>query len=206
MPRNQITNSTLRRLTPMRRTGISRKPKQGSLRWNGASGPAVKPRKRQKRIRPRSKKAEELLPEVLALRNGYKARNSSKCEILELFPRRRGVPMVPIGEGRQRQPVNPDSEEGQPSELHHIYCGKPKYEAEWNYIHLGFWTHKFCTRWKREGLILCLWIKFQKGEFDLEAAQKAMDKNPLGFISEEPPKFVWMMEMWLKLTGCPEIP
>lgn len=203
-------NSTLTRKTALkpgtkglRKTGFKPKP-NGSPRWNGAMGPAVKPKKRKAK-----KKKPWDNPEF---KRDYMEENKT-CELLPHMPKA-GLGRCRVPTGIHEKYCSPISIVQKSTDPHHCLWGLARrWDIRACLVAACEVAHTFCHQYPNEGRILSLWVKRQKGELDWSELDRIYrgksfreDMSYQQYISKNPPRFEWMMEMWLTLIECPEVP
>lgn len=193
-----IWNSTLTRKTrlqakkPMNRGKGFERPKQGSKNWNGAAGPAVKPKDRKPK---KKRKLPKESPEHKAYRESH-----DECELIGEFPKSH-----PIHRRRKEEHERVPRRD----QIHHILWGSAsrKDDIPTNLIRVCATVHDWIHANRDDGMALCLFYKLKTGELDWKELERiGKPKKFPSYIETLEVKEDWIRERWLKLIDCPEVP
>lgn len=74
-------------------------------------------------------------------------------------------------------------------DVHHLMAGSGRrYDLITNLIHICREAHEYCHANPQDGRILCLWVKHQKGEIDLEEFKRCSGFYLEGWLLMVKPK------------------
>lgn len=133
----------------------------------------------------------------------YKAANRD-CEVLKWFPGSYTESTIKYSHGQVLT-----TRRNQPStELHHILgssggCQRSNHIS--NVIRVSRIAHEWLEAHKKAGLVLCLYIKRDKGELDWEALSEVLGKDVAGYVETDSvmsccEEFPWIEEMRYELV------